>query len=114
MQKGRLPLGSRPLVYRFLLALQLAAATHHLSHTDLGVEDLLAQTNGLRSNLDQIVIGDIFDRLLQRKGARRGKQQLFVRACRANRGIKVFWKIRKSAGCRLTVLKCVVVPLTAV
>ena len=63
---------------KLLIVLQRAADAHHFLHAQLGVEDLLAQTDGLGGDLDQLVIGNELDGLLQRKDHGGRQQQLFV------------------------------------
>ena len=62
-----------------LLRLQFAALFHHFFHAEFGVQNLLAQTDRLRRDLNQIIVTNVFDRFLQGENARRGQKQLFVR-----------------------------------
>ena len=73
-QKGRRPLRSTPFLIGSYkpqrLFVDLAGADGCLL-TVGGVEQTLAQADVLGSNLHQLVVGDVLQRLLQREGARR-------------------------------------------
>ena len=76
---------------RFLLTLlHSAALAHHFLHTQLGIQNLLAQTDGLGGDLNQIVVGDVLDRFLQRHDDGGREQQLFIRARGTDRGQVLF------------------------
>ena len=77
--------------FNFLLALlHSAALAHHFLHTQLGIQDLFTQTDGLGGDLDQIVVGDVLNSLFQRHNDGGREQQLFIRAGGTNRGQVLF------------------------
>ena len=84
----------------FLLLYLSSSYSHLLLHAKLGVENSLAETNGLGCDLDKLVVVDKLNSFLKRHNNGRCQEKLFVSARRANSrkllslaGVDVVWKL---------------------